>query len=101
MCCVVAGWDRVQTIDSLLLKGGFKGAITADVRRAVQLTRYQSQKLSISHADYVKSKNGYATNGYATNGYANGGTANGGFAGDSAGHHLHNGHSSSYGSGHS
>lgn len=78
---VEQGWDRVQTIDSLLRKGGYKGVITADVRRSLQLTRYQSQKLCISHADYIKSKNGFAMNGFvngATNGYSSG---------------LHNGHS--------
>ena len=28
------GWDKTQTIDSLLRKGGFKGVVTPDVRRS-------------------------------------------------------------------
>ncbi|XP_076349759.1 uncharacterized protein CG5902-like isoform X4 [Tachypleus tridentatus] len=35
------GWDRIQTVDSLLRKGGYKGIITNEVRRSVRLTRYQ------------------------------------------------------------
>lgn len=53
------GWDRVQTIDSLLRKGGYKGTITNDVRKTVKLTRYQSEKLTLGYNDYVGHKNGY------------------------------------------
>ena len=76
MNVIVAGWDRVQTIDSLLRKGGFKGVITPEVRKSLRLTRYQSQKMSVSHADYIKSKNG--------------------FYNSSGNNHYHNGHMSSY-----
>ncbi|ELU02099.1 hypothetical protein CAPTEDRAFT_176511 [Capitella teleta] len=62
------GWDRVQTIDSLLRKGGFKGAITPDVRNAIKLTRYQSEKLTVGYQDYVNQK-ASSTNGVITNGY--------------------------------
>ncbi|XP_076349773.1 uncharacterized protein CG5902-like isoform X6 [Tachypleus tridentatus] len=37
------GWDRIQTVDSLLRKGGYKGIITNEVRRSVRLTRYQRE----------------------------------------------------------
>ncbi|CAG0913871.1 unnamed protein product [Notodromas monacha] len=47
------GWDKHQTIDSLLRKGGFKGNVTDDVRKSIRLTRYQSEKISISFDDYV------------------------------------------------
>lgn len=47
------GWDRVQTIDSLLRKGGFKGPVTPDVRRGIKLVRYQSEKVSVSWHDYM------------------------------------------------
>ncbi|XP_059472773.1 AMMECR1-like protein [Neocloeon triangulifer] len=47
------GWDRVQTIDSLLRKGGYKGQVTAEFRRSVRLTRYQSEKVSVSYEEYV------------------------------------------------
>lgn len=47
------GWDRIQTIDSLLHKGGYKGAVTPEVRKAIKLTRYQSEKLTLSYNDYI------------------------------------------------
>jgi len=47
------GWNQVQTIDSLLRKGGFKGTVTPEVRAAIKLTRYQSEKVSVTYADYV------------------------------------------------
>lgn len=47
------GWDRIQTIDSLLRKGGFKGVVTPDVRRGIKLVRYQSEKVSVSWQDYM------------------------------------------------
>lgn len=50
------GWDHVQTIDSLLRKAGHKGAITHDRRRAIRITRYRSQKVTVTHADYVGNK---------------------------------------------
>lgn len=46
------GWDRVQTIDSLLRKGGYKGTITTEVRQSIVLTRYQSEKITVSYNDY-------------------------------------------------
>ncbi|KFQ07610.1 AMERL protein, partial [Haliaeetus albicilla] len=33
-------WDQIQTIDSLLRKGGFKAPITNDFRKTIKLTRY-------------------------------------------------------------
>ncbi|GIX86308.1 AMME syndrome candidate gene 1 protein homolog [Caerostris darwini] len=46
------GWDRVQTIDSLLRKGGYKGTISNEVRKSIRLTRYQSEKLTVSYPEY-------------------------------------------------
>ncbi|XP_077514844.1 nuclear protein AMMECR1 isoform X2 [Amblyomma americanum] len=46
------GWDHVQTIDSLLRKGGYKGSISNDLRKSIHLTRYQSEKVSISYQEY-------------------------------------------------
>ena len=51
------GWDRIQTIDSLLRKGGFKGIITPEVRTSIKLTRYQSEKLTVSYAQYLDARN--------------------------------------------
>lgn len=47
------GWDKIQTIDSLLRKGGFKGAVTPEVRRGIRLVRYQSEKMTVSYPDYL------------------------------------------------
>jgi len=47
------GWDKIQTIDSLLRKGGFKGQVTPEVRKSVRLVRYQSEKMTASYNDYV------------------------------------------------
>lgn len=46
------GWDRIQTIDSLLRKGGFKGVVTHEVRRNIKLVRYRSEKVSVSWHEY-------------------------------------------------
>lgn len=48
----ITGWDRVQTVDSLLRKGGFKGIITDEIRRSIRLTRYQSEKITVSYQEY-------------------------------------------------
>lgn len=47
------GWDQIQTIDSLLRKGGFKGTVTPDVRCAIKLTRYRSEKISVTYTEYM------------------------------------------------
>ena len=59
------GWNHVQTLDSLLRKGGYKASITSDVRQSVQVTRYQSEKLTLHYNDYIKSK-GHASMGTTT-----------------------------------
>ena len=50
------GWNHIQTLDSLLRKGGYKAPITFDMRRSVQVTRYQSEKLTLHYNDYVQFK---------------------------------------------
>ncbi|XP_011152121.1 uncharacterized protein CG5902-like [Harpegnathos saltator] len=47
------GWDQIQTIDSLLHKGGYKGLVTPDIRRSLKLTRYQSEEVTVSYQDYM------------------------------------------------
>ena len=47
------GWDKIQTIDSLLRKGGFKGTVTPEVRRSIRLVRYQSEKITVGYPDYL------------------------------------------------
>ncbi|VDO92605.1 unnamed protein product [Soboliphyme baturini] len=50
------GWNQVQTIDSLLRKGGFRGHITPEVRNSICLVRFQSEKMSVSYAEYMAYK---------------------------------------------
>ncbi|KAG8453451.1 hypothetical protein GDO86_000180 [Hymenochirus boettgeri] len=49
-------WDQIQTIDSLLRKGGFKSAITNEFRKSIKLTRYRSEKVTISYTEYMASR---------------------------------------------
>ncbi|CAF3729449.1 unnamed protein product [Rotaria sp. Silwood1] len=50
------GWNHIQTIDSLLRKGGYKAPITTDMRKSVLVTRYRSEKLTLHYNDYVQSR---------------------------------------------
>lgn len=50
------GWNQIQTIDSLLRKGGYKGTITAEVRGSIKVTRYQSEKVTVDYNEYLASK---------------------------------------------
>ena len=47
------GWDRIQTIDSLLRKGGYKAPVTTEYRKTIKLTRYRSEKMTLSYAEYL------------------------------------------------
>ena len=67
------GWDHMQTIDSLLKKGGYRGVITPEVRHSIKLTRYQSEFMMLSYSDYVSHLNNKHMNGHASyNGTHNG-----------------------------
>ena len=46
----------MQTINALLRKGGFTGDVTPRVTRGIKLTRYQSQKLTMSYEEYQQSE---------------------------------------------
>ena len=65
------GWDKIQTIDSLLRKGGWRGQVvkfsglmsnnishgpqvTPEVRRQIRLVRYQSELVSVTYQDYLQ-----------------------------------------------
>ena len=55
----LADWSKVQTIDALLQKGGFRGTPTEETRRSiVKVERYQSEKVNASHSEYVCYKRG-------------------------------------------
>ncbi|KAG7223360.1 hypothetical protein INR49_015716 [Caranx melampygus] len=44
------GWDHIQTIDSLLRKGGYKAPITNDFRKTI---KYRSEKMTMGYAEYI------------------------------------------------
>ena len=48
------GWTKIQAIDSLLRKGGYKDRITEHFRRTLKVTRYQSEKYSLTYDEYTK-----------------------------------------------
>lgn len=48
------GWTKTQAIDSLLLKGGYKDKVTEHLRRTLRVTRYQSEKYSLTYDEYVQ-----------------------------------------------
>jgi uncharacterized protein (TIGR00296 family) len=50
------GWNHIQTLDSLLRKGGYKAPITSETRKNVHVTRYRSEKLTLHYNDYIQSK---------------------------------------------
>lgn len=52
MLSFILGWDQIQTIDSLLRKGGYRGNITNETRRGIKLTRYTSQALEMTYNEY-------------------------------------------------
>lgn len=47
-------WDHLETIDSLLRKGGYKSQITNELRNQILVTRYQSENLTKSFNDWQK-----------------------------------------------
>lgn len=46
------GWSKIEAIDSLLKKGGWKGEITDGVRGQIILTRYQSKKEVVTFEEW-------------------------------------------------
>ncbi|KAL1924701.1 uncharacterized protein VTP21DRAFT_4355 [Calcarisporiella thermophila] len=46
-------WTKLETIDSLLRKGGYRGRITEKVRDSITLTRYKSRKYTLNYNEYL------------------------------------------------
>ncbi|KAK0402728.1 hypothetical protein QR680_016499 [Steinernema hermaphroditum] len=53
---VETGWNHVETLDNLMKKGGYQGRITENDRRQVHVTRFQTEKVSMSYDDYCRHK---------------------------------------------
>lgn len=51
------GWNRTETVDALLRKAGYKSDITDHVRRSIQLTRYQSETVTVGYDEYQEFRN--------------------------------------------
>ena len=43
------GWTREETVESLVRKAGYRGAIDAALIQSIHTERYQSRKASLSH----------------------------------------------------
>ena len=50
------GWDKPQTIDSLVRKSGWQQPITDALRGAIVLTRFQGTKVSRAYDDWVRAR---------------------------------------------
>lgn len=50
------GWNRSQTIESLVIKSGYNGRITSNLLTGATLTRYQSSKCTLSYFEYLDLK---------------------------------------------
>jgi len=48
------GWTKMQAIDSLLRKGGYRDRISESFRLSLKVTRYQSEKYCLTYDEYIK-----------------------------------------------
>ena len=48
------GWTKLQAINSLLKKGGYKEHITEEFRKSISLVRYQSEKSIVTYEEYCR-----------------------------------------------
>ncbi|TRM68475.1 AMMECR1 domain-containing protein [Schizophyllum amplum] len=47
------GWDKIESVDSAIRKAGWTGRISEDLRRSVNLVRFQSRKCTVGWDEYV------------------------------------------------
>ncbi|XP_072962065.1 uncharacterized protein At2g38710-like [Typha angustifolia] len=47
------GWTQMETIDSLMRKAGYNGAISESLRKKLRVTRYQSTLYTMHYSDYA------------------------------------------------
>lgn len=50
---MMQGWTIIEAIDSLMRKAGYSGPITEQLRKRIQLTRYQSTLFTMHYSDYI------------------------------------------------
>lgn len=46
---IISGWDHTETLDNLMRKGGYRGHISEETRMKVNVVRFQSDKVLMSH----------------------------------------------------
>ena len=51
-----AGWNRIECVDSLIRKAGYKALITPELRQHLHVTRYQGSKSCVTHAEYLQAR---------------------------------------------
>lgn len=47
------GWTKLEAIDSAIRKSGWDGRISEELRRSIQLRRYQSSKCQVTWEEYT------------------------------------------------
>ncbi len=55
------GWTKQEAIDSAIRKAGFNGRITEEIRKALRVRRYRSEKVQRTYAEYVAWKQGQSS----------------------------------------
>jgi len=55
-------WTKLQAIDSAIRKAGWDGKITDELRRGIQLRRYQSSKAFATWEEYLQWREGQGSN---------------------------------------
>ena len=53
-------WSKLEAIRHLILKSGYKGSITKELKESIQVTRYKSLKYDCTYQEYVAFKNAKA-----------------------------------------
>lgn len=48
------GWTKVEAVDNAIIKAGWTGRITEDLRRSVKLRRYQSKHCAVGWDEYMR-----------------------------------------------
>jgi uncharacterized protein (TIGR00296 family) len=49
---VEQGWNQIDTVDHLMRKGGYEGAIYEEDRMAITVEKFQSSKVVLTYKDY-------------------------------------------------
>ena len=58
---IITGWSKIQAINSLLRKGGYKDHITEEFRKSINLVRYQSEKSVVTYEEYCRYRRKHRT----------------------------------------